>query len=273
MAGNGNFYQINSKLVYGGPGRLIVAPYGTARPTKISDIMNLSDYSLQPGWRDLGSTSDGISPKRGFKTNDMTVDQSLQPVDQSMDTWNNSLSTKLAENSVENRQLALIGSIIESVAPTLGAATTLSADVVAGATVLTLTAVDGFSVNTYVQVGDEIKKIALIDAVNKKITLSSPLTEAHATTDSIAPVTELGYKKISYGAPSEVPTFLMALLSQKKDGSIYCAVWYKCKVSGDDAEQNFDNKERTIPLSVNCYTEDDLPEDSNMMIEFDQQIA
>lgn len=269
----GNFYRINSKLVYGGPGRLVVAPYGTTRPTKISDIMDLATFDLKPGWRDLGSTSDGITPKRGFKTNDVTVDQALQPIDQSMDSWDNSLSTKLAENSVENRQLALIGSAIEEVEPTLGTATTLASDVTAGATILTLTSITGFELNTYIKVGDEIKKIALVDSVNKKITLSDVLAEAHTTADEVAPITELGYKKISYGAPSEVPTFVMALLSQKKDGSIYCACWYKCKVSGDDAEQNFDNNERTIPLSVNCYTEDDLPEDSNIMIEFDQQIA
>lgn len=271
---NGNFYKISSKDVYGGPGRLVMAPYGTTRPTKISDIMDLSDFSLQNGWNDLGATSDGITPKRGFKTNDVTVDQSTQPIDQTMDSWDNSLSTKLAENSVENRQLALIGSAIADVPATLGTSTTLAADTAIGATVVTLTAVDGFTANTYAKIDGEAVKIALVDTENKKITLSSPLTATHtAATSSAAPVTELGYKKISYGAPSEVPTFMLALLSQKKDGSVYCIVFYKCKVSGDDAEINFDNNERTIPLSVNCYTEDDLPEDSNMMIEFDQQIA
>jgi hypothetical protein len=271
----GQFYRIGSKNVFGGPGRLLVAPYGSPRPAKISDIIDLTSYDLKDGagWREVGATSDGIAPSRGFDTDDVEVDQSIQPIDQTITAWTNTLSTNLVEDTIENRQLAMVGSAIQEVPPALGTATTQTGATAIGATVLTLTAVTGITVGSYVKVGDEVKKVALVDSENKKITLSTPLLAAHEAEGTVTPITELGYKKISYGAPSEVPEFQMALLAMKKDGSIYAAVFYRCKVSGDDVERTYQKGTLTIPFNVVCNPVDDLPEDSNVFIEFEQNFA
>lgn len=269
-----NFQKINSKQasIYGGPGRLLVAPYGMARPEKLSDIIDLTTYEAKDGWRDVGATNDGIAVSRGFDTDDIEVDQSTEPVDQVITGFTSSLSTNLAEPTIDNRQLTWIGSQITDVPPVLGEPTTLSNPVAAGATVLTVAAVTGFTANGYLKLGDEVKKIAAVDAANTKITLKDPLTAAHEADAEVAPITELGYKKMSYGAPSEVPAFMVALLSLKKDGTLYGIVFYNCKVSGDDSETTFEKGQRLLPLQMNAHTIDELPEDQNVMIEFEQVI-
>lgn len=267
------FQRINNKqaTVYGGPGRLLIAPFGAARPEKLSDIIDLASYDAKAGWRDLGATNDGISTSRGFDTDDVEVDQSVEPIDQTITGFSNSLSTNLAEPTIDNRQLAWIGGTITEVPATLGTATTVSNATVAGSTVLNVASATGFTANSYLKIDDEFKKIAAVDG--NKITLSEALTSPHTETAEVAPVTELGYKKMSYGAPSDVPAFQVALLSMKKDGTLYGIVFYNCKVSGDDSETTYEKGQKMLPLQMNAHTVDDLPEDENVMVEFEQVLA
>nr|DAL87875.1 MAG TPA: major tail protein [Caudoviricetes sp.] len=269
------FHRIDNSnaTVYGGAGRLLVASIDQDRPTKLSDIIDLTTFDAMSGWRDVGATNDGIAVSRGFDTDDIEVDQSVEPIDQTLTGFTNTISTNLAELTIENRQLSWVGAQIEDHAAVLGAKVDADGALAAGATVITVADVSGFKAGGFIYVGSELRKVAAIDSDNKKLTLSAPLTSAHADGEDVTPIDELGYKTISYGAPSEVPAFMMALLSLKKDGTLYGIVFYNCKVSGDDSETTFEKGQRLLPFQANAHTVDDLPEDQNIMIEFEQYLG
>src|SRR4051812_44330378 len=116
-----DIYKVNSDNIIGGPGRLVFKPYDGTYPDTISDVMDIaSPYDLADGWLDVGATNDGITTTRSFDTDDFEVDQVIGAVDTDITAWTHTLSTTLAENSVENRQLALIGGTIIETAPVLG---------------------------------------------------------------------------------------------------------------------------------------------------------
>ncbi|WP_153465133.1 hypothetical protein [Sediminibacillus terrae] len=264
-----DIYNVNSAEVIGGPGRLVWAPYGTEAPTKISDVMNLSSpYDLNDPWTDVGATNEGITVNRSFETEDVTVDQSIAPIDDDITGWNHTLSTQLAQNTVENRKLALIGSTIEEVPPETGTAAALSNDVAAGATTLKVASTTEFSEGGWLQIGEEIKRISKVSS--DSIYLAEPLNTSYTATDEVTPITELGYKRIGYGAVEDRPMIMLALINQKKDGSLYMSVYRKCKVSGDDKEQNFQKATRYLPLNLAAYPDDTAPTDENVYYEIDQ---
>jgi hypothetical protein len=261
-------YNINSSEIVGGPGRLVWAPYGTPSPTKISDVMDLETYELKAPWKDLGATTDGIAISRGFDTEGFEVDQKLGNVDEDITAWTHSLSTNLAQNSLENRQLALVGSPIEETPPVLGTATTLSNAVTVGATILNVTSATDFRQGAFLKIGDELIKISSISANSLK--LEKPVKNAYESAAEVTPVTELGTRRIGYGTPSEVPLIMPALISQKKDGTLYMAVIRKAKVTGDDKEQTFGKEKRTLPFARSAFPEDGVSEDENVYYEIEQ---
>ncbi|SEA53964.1 hypothetical protein SAMN05421743_105221 [Thalassobacillus cyri] len=264
-----DIHKINSSEVVGGPGRLVWAPHGTDAPEKISDVMDLSSpYDLKGPWKDLGATNEGIAISRGFETEDIPVDQSIAPIDDYINGWTHSISTQLAQNTVENRQLSLIGSPIVETPPTTGTATTLTNDIAAGATTLSVTSAAEFTEGGWLQIGEEIKKVSKI--ASDTIYLVEPVGQPYTTTDEVTPITELGYKKIGYGAVEDRPTIMLALLNQKKDGTMYMAVFRKCKVAGDDKEQNFQKGTRYLPLGMQAFPEDGTATDENVYYEIEQ---
>jgi len=264
-----DIYKVNSADIIGGPGRLVWAPYGTTAPTKISDVMNTtSPYDLVGPWKDLGATTEGIEISRGFETEGFEVDQVLGEVDEDVTGWSHSLSTQLAENTLENRQLALIGSPIVETAPQLGTPTTLVNDVAAGAMILNVTSAAEFAEGGWLQIGTEIIKISKISG--NTIYLTEPVKQAYTATENVTPVTELGTKRIGYGTVTDVPLFMLALISQKKDGTLYMAVFRKVKVSGDEKTQNFAKGKRTLPLNLKAFPEDGVAQDENVYYEIEQ---
>jgi hypothetical protein len=92
--------------IYGGGARLVYADASEAKPTALSDILNTSTGVLASGWNDLGATDGGISLNRGFDKESWEVDQVLGVIDEFITVWNMSLETSLAENSLENFQVA-----------------------------------------------------------------------------------------------------------------------------------------------------------------------
>ena len=266
-----DIYKVDSSEVIGGPGRLVWAPHGTTAPESISEVMSTSNpFDLQGPWKDLGATNDGITMSRGFETEDIPVDQSTTPIDDYITGWSHSISTQLAQNTVENRQLSLIGSAIVETPPTTGTSTTLSNDVAAGATTLTVSSATEFNEGGWLQVGSEVKRISKI--ASNTIYVSEPVKQAYTTSDDITPITELGTKRIGYGAVEDRPMVLLALINQKKDGTLYMAVFRKCKVGGDDKEQNFQKGTRYLPLGLQAFPEDSAPTDENVYYEIEQQL-
>lgn len=268
-----DIFKVNSGNIVGGPGRLVVKPYDGTFPEAISDVMNLnSPFDLVEGWRDMGATNDGITTSRSFDTEDFEVDQVTGAVDTDITSWSHGLSTTLAENTVENRQLALIGGTIVETPATYGTATTLTAPVVANATILSLTAVTGISEGSFVELSEgsltEVVKVSRL--VGNTVYTESPLLNAYTVASAVRPVTELGYKRIGFGTVNNVPFYTYALISQKKDGRLVMAVIRKAKVSGDDKELTYSKEKRTIPLALTAFPVDNVSQDENVYYEIEQ---
>ncbi|RAZ73631.1 hypothetical protein [Planococcus halotolerans] len=268
-----DIFNVNSENFVGGPGRLVVADLAIAAPTKISDVMDTTTpYNLKNGWRDLGATNDGISISRGFSTEDFEVDQVMGPADTEVTGYTHSLSTSLAENTLINRQLALVGGEIIETPAELGAAQALAGALAVGARIVTLTTADvAFKAGGWLQfTGGEMKKIVSVDGTS--VVLESGVEKAYATTDSVSPITSLPTKRIGYGTKRDVPFQRYALISQKKDGSLYMAVIRKAQVTGDDKEQSFNKSKRVLPLSLTAFPEDGIADEENVYYEIEESI-
>jgi hypothetical protein len=266
----GSIFKVDSTNIVGGPGRLVVKPYDGTFPTKISDVMDLADpYDLKTGWRDLGATVEGITTSRGFDTEDFEVDQA-GVVDTYITTWEHILETQLAENTIENRQLALIGGSIVEAEPVLGTSATLNAAVTTGATNLKLSPAvpAAFKVGGWLKIGNEMKKIKAI--VTDTITIADPLASSYTTTDNVFPVTDLGTRRIGFGTVNEIPFMTYALITQKKDGTLYMCVIMKAKISGDEKEQTYSREKRVLPLQLQAFPVDGLSEDENVYYEIEE---
>lgn len=268
-----DIFNVNSKNFVGGPGRLVVADMSVEAPTAIADVMDTTaPHNLKAGWRDLGATNDGIAISRGFDTEDFEVDQVMGAADTDVTAFTHSLSTNLAENTVQNRQLALVGGAIIETAAATGDAQLLAGALAVGAKIVTLTTADvAFKVGGWLEfTGGELKKIASVNGAT--IVLEKGVEKAYATTDSVAPVTALPTKRIGYGTDGNIPEKRYALISQKKDGTLYMAVIRKAKVTGDDKEQSFSKEKRLLPLALAAFPEDGVPQSENVYYEIEESI-
>lgn len=271
-----DIYKVNSGNIVGGAGRLVCKPYDGTFPASIDEVMDLaSPFNLKTGWRDLGATVDGISTSRGFDSDDFEVDQYVGAIDSSITGWNHSLETQLAENTVENRQLSLIGGTIVETPPTLGTATTLTAASAVNASIISVTTATGITPGSFVQVseGSNVEMRQVNRVTGNTVYLEKALSKAYTTAASVRPVTKLGSRRIGFGTVQNIPEYTYALISQKKDGSLYMAVFRKCKVTGDDKEQTYEKGKRTIPLSLNAYPVDGVPTEENVYFEVEQLTA
>ena len=268
-----DIFNVNSKNFVGGPGRLVVADMSIEAPVAIADVMDTTaPYNLKTGWRDLGATNDGIAISRGFDTEDFEVDQVMGAADTDVTGFTHSLSTNLAENTVINRQLALAGGAIIETPAVTGTEQLLAGALAIGARMVTLTTVDpAFKVGGWIQLtGGELKKIASVNGAS--IGLEAGVEKAYTVTDSVAPVTSLPTKRIGYGTDGNIPFNRYALISQRKDGSLYLAVIRKAKVTGDDKEQSFSKEKRVLPLSLAAFPEDGAPQSENVYYEIEESI-
>lgn len=268
-----DIYKVNSSNIVGGAGRLVVKPYDGTFPTAIEDVMDVaSPYNLKTGWRDIGATTDGISTSRGYDSEEFEVDQVMGAVDEDVTSWSHSLETSLAENTVQNRQLALIGGTIVETPPTLATATTLTAATVVNASTIAVTSATDIKAGGFVQIseGSKVEMKQVTSITGNTVYLAAPLANAYTTAASVRGVTKLGSRRLGFGTVTNIPTFTFALISQKKDGSLYMAVFRKCKVTGDDKEQSFEKGKRTVPLSLTAYPVDGVPTEENVYYELEQ---
>jgi len=99
---------VKNKLnIFWGAARLIYADDWTAIPTKFSDVFN-TDWSLTTWWHDVGATDGGLTITRGYDKESWEVDQVLWPIDEWITQWKMSLKTALAENDLDNLNLAWV---------------------------------------------------------------------------------------------------------------------------------------------------------------------
>lgn len=105
-----------------GAARLLVAPLTQARPTQISDVIDIvgsagppivpPTYDAATGWVDLGATKTGVQITVNNAEETFDIDQILGDISSSPTSWDVSVGTQLAEMTPERLQLAWEGSAI-----------------------------------------------------------------------------------------------------------------------------------------------------------------
>jgi len=80
-----------------------------AFPTSIGDIINLSTYDAQTGWNDLGATKTGITVTHNNTEEEFDVDQILGIIDVRPVSYEQAVTTALAEASLQRMQVAWQG--------------------------------------------------------------------------------------------------------------------------------------------------------------------
>lgn len=113
---------VNDRSFIRGAARLLVAPTTVARPTEISDVINLTAptppattpalYDAETGWVDLGATKTGIQITINNAEEAFDIDQQLGDIASQPTSWECSVGTQLAEFTPERMQIAWEGSAI-----------------------------------------------------------------------------------------------------------------------------------------------------------------
>jgi hypothetical protein len=97
-----------------GAARLLWAGLTIAFPTAVSDIINLSTFDAQTGWNDLGATKTGITVTHNNTEETFDVDQILGDIDTRPVSYEQSVTTALAEMTLERIQVAWEGGPIST---------------------------------------------------------------------------------------------------------------------------------------------------------------
>jgi hypothetical protein len=92
-----------------GAARLLWAGMTIAFPTSVSDIINLSSFDAMTGWNDLGATKTGITVTHNNTEETFDVDQILGDIDTRPVSYEQSVTTALAEMTLERLQVAWEG--------------------------------------------------------------------------------------------------------------------------------------------------------------------
>jgi len=110
---------VAKKDIFGGASRLVYADIGTAKPTVLSDIRNLTTGVLTAGWKDYGATDGGLGMTRGYEKETWEVDQVLAPIDEFITNRTLSIEFSIAEVGLENlQQIREGGTITTDATPT-----------------------------------------------------------------------------------------------------------------------------------------------------------
>lgn len=108
-----NFIRGAARIMWAG----ITVPF----PTDITSIIDTTVYDAQTGWNDLGATKSGIAINLNNSEETFDIDQILGEIDSRPTDWTSSVSTQLAQMTLETLQLAWEGSDIATVTEPGGA--------------------------------------------------------------------------------------------------------------------------------------------------------
>lgn len=107
---------VNDRSFIRGAARLLIAPSTQAKPTKISDVIQLASgagqYDAASGWTDLGATKTGVQITINNAEETFDIDQQLGDISSQPTSWECSVGTQLAEMTPERLQVAWEGSAI-----------------------------------------------------------------------------------------------------------------------------------------------------------------
>lgn len=106
--------SVNDDNFIRGAARLLWAGLTIAFPTTPADIINLSSFDAMTGWNDLGATKGGITVTHNNTEETFDVDQILTDIDTRPVSYEQSVSTQLAEMTLERLQVAWEGGAIST---------------------------------------------------------------------------------------------------------------------------------------------------------------
>lgn len=97
------FYPVtlNDESFIRGPARLLYAVQTQAWPQKVGDVVNLSLYTPQAGWTDLGATRTGVQISINNTEESFDVDQVIGDFETLPTGWEVNITTALAEMTVD----------------------------------------------------------------------------------------------------------------------------------------------------------------------------
>jgi hypothetical protein len=93
-----------------GAGRLMYANITVGFPTTIAAVVNMSTFDAMAGWNDLGATKTGITISVNSTEETFDVDQIYGDIDALPTNWECSVTTSLAEVSLDRLAIAWEGS-------------------------------------------------------------------------------------------------------------------------------------------------------------------
>lgn len=94
------------------PGRLLYAGLSVSFPTQINDVVNTSTYAPSAGWTDLGATKGGVAVSFNNSEDLFTVDQIIGEIDSLPSGAQMSITTALAEATVDHLSFAWEGDAV-----------------------------------------------------------------------------------------------------------------------------------------------------------------
>ena len=106
------FFVVDQTKLVKGAGRIMYAADSQAKPTKIGDVINTTTYAAQSGWSDLGATREGIQITVNNTESGFDVDQVNGLLLTTPDNWECSVTTNLAEVTLENMVIAWEGAAV-----------------------------------------------------------------------------------------------------------------------------------------------------------------
>lgn len=119
----GSFHRVDTSQLKRGAGRIMYAPDSQAAVDEISDVIVLTaggtQYDAQTGWVDLGATREGIAVEVNNTETGFDIDQISAQVGTAPDAWECTVTTNLAEMTLEHLVIAWEGSaIVTNTTPT-----------------------------------------------------------------------------------------------------------------------------------------------------------
>lgn len=103
---------VNDDSFIRGAARLLWAGTTISFPSKIADVINMSTYDAASGWNELGATKTGVQISINNSEESFDIDQVLAEIMTQPTSWEMSISTQLAEMTLERLQVAWEGSAV-----------------------------------------------------------------------------------------------------------------------------------------------------------------
>lgn len=104
-----NFFVGDQSKLVRGAARIMIADSDQAKPLKLEDVIDLTDYTAQTGWSDLGFTVQGIQINVNNTEQGFDVDQVQGIIGSAPTGWSCDVQTRLAEMTLDNLIIAWEG--------------------------------------------------------------------------------------------------------------------------------------------------------------------